>query len=77
MKKRCCRAEQSLRAGAALAAGALLADGLLSGCATSAAADGRTVVRIWSWLTGMDKYVAAFNAAQRHVHVELSVIAAV
>jgi multiple sugar transport system substrate-binding protein len=64
----------ALRAGAALAAGGLLADGLLGGCATSAAADGRTVVRIWSWLTGMDKYIAAFNAAQRHVHVELSVI---
>ncbi len=58
-----------LRAGAALAAG-----GLVGGCASSAAADGRTVVRIWSWLTGMDKYIAAFNAAQREVRVELSVI---
>jgi multiple sugar transport system substrate-binding protein len=59
-----------LRAGAAAAAGALA-----GGCATSAAADGRTVVSVWSWLTGMDKYVAAFNAAQRNVRVELSVIA--
>ncbi|ASO22028.1 multiple sugar transport system substrate-binding protein [Actinoalloteichus hoggarensis] len=50
---------------------------LLAGCATSTSAPpGATTVRLWSWLTGMDRYVAAFNAAQREVHVELSVLAA-
>ncbi|RKN37073.1 ABC transporter substrate-binding protein [Streptomyces hoynatensis] len=58
---------------AALAAGGAT---LLSGCSSRTTASGATRVRIWSWMTGMDKYVAAFNAAQREVHVELSVIAA-
>jgi multiple sugar transport system substrate-binding protein len=63
-----------LRTAAAVAAGGLLADGSLGGCASAAGADGRTVVTVWSWLTGMDKYIAAFNASQRDVHVQLSVI---
>ncbi|MGW5735176.1 MULTISPECIES: ABC transporter substrate-binding protein [Streptomyces] len=53
---------------------ALLAGGALTSC--SSRSSGATRVRLWSWLTGMDQYVAAFNAAQRAVHVELSVIAA-
>ncbi|AUS78156.1 ABC transporter substrate-binding protein [Actinoalloteichus sp. AHMU CJ021] len=62
---------------ATLGAAALGAGGAtLSGCSSSTTASGATRVRIWSWLTGMDRYVAAFNAAQREVHVELSVIAA-
>ncbi|MFJ8912981.1 ABC transporter substrate-binding protein [Amycolatopsis sp. NPDC102389] len=61
-----------LRTSAGLGA-ALLTGGALAGCASPAS--GATRVRLWSWLTGMDKYVAAFNAAQREVHVELSVIA--
>jgi multiple sugar transport system substrate-binding protein len=60
-----------LRAGA----GALAA-GLLAGCGGARTASGATLVTIWTWLTGMDKYVAAFNAAQSAVEVELSVIAA-
>lgn len=64
-----------LRAALALAppAGGPLA---LAGCSASAAPPGATRVRVWSWLTGMDRYVAAFNAARRDVFVELSVIAA-
>ncbi|MEO6086046.1 MAG: extracellular solute-binding protein [Umezawaea sp.] len=58
------------------AAAAFGAAALTSGCSSSAAPAGATRVRIWSWLTGMDKYVAAFNASQRDVFVELSVIAA-
>ncbi|MHA6624847.1 ABC transporter substrate-binding protein [Pseudonocardia sichuanensis] len=58
----------------AATAGAAAA-GLLGGCGGTAIPSGATRVTIWSWLTGMDKYVAAFNAAQRDVHVELSVIA--
>jgi multiple sugar transport system substrate-binding protein len=57
---------------AALAAGGTV----LSGCSSDSAAPGATTVHIWSWLTGMDSYVAAFNEAQRDVHVDLSVIAA-
>ncbi|MDT0346339.1 ABC transporter substrate-binding protein [Streptomyces litchfieldiae] len=57
---------------AALAAGG----SALAGCSSDTTASGATKVRIWSWLTGMDQYVAAFNEAQREVHVELSVIAA-
>ncbi|WP_329047722.1 extracellular solute-binding protein [Amycolatopsis sp. NBC_01488] len=53
----------------------LAAAGLLGGCASPTTASGATRVRIWSWLTGMDKYVAAFNAAQHEVAVELNVIA--
>ncbi|WP_263164435.1 ABC transporter substrate-binding protein [Streptomyces sp. SCSIO ZS0520] len=53
---------------------AALAGGALTGC--SRRSSGATRVRLWSWLTGMDQYVAAFNAAQRTVRVELSVIAA-
>lgn len=53
---------------------ALLTGGALSGCVN--ASSGATRVRLWSWLTGMDQYVDAFNSAQREVHVELSVIAA-
>ena len=52
----------------------LLTGGALSGCANRSS--GTTRVRMWSWLTGMDRYVAAFNSTQRDVHVELSVIAA-
>ncbi len=55
---------------------ALAAGGLLGGCAPSTTtASGATRVRVWSWLTGMDKYVAGFNAAHPDVSVELSVIA--
>ncbi|MFF0740388.1 extracellular solute-binding protein [Streptomyces sp. NPDC004111] len=61
-----------LRAASGLGAAALTG-GALTGC--SARASGATPVRLWSWLTGMDQYVAAFNAAQRDVHVELSMIA--
>ncbi|MFE5258750.1 ABC transporter substrate-binding protein [Streptomyces coelicoflavus] len=53
---------------------ALLAGGALTSC--SSRTSGATRVRLWSWLTGMDQYVAAFNSSQRDVHVELSVIAA-
>src|SRR5690606_7281084 len=61
---------------ASAGAAALAAGGTgLAGC-SSQAASGATTVRIWSWMTGMDQYVAAFNAAQRDIHVELSVIAA-
>ncbi|MEV8320195.1 sugar ABC transporter substrate-binding protein [Streptomyces sp. NPDC059900] len=63
-----------LRTSAGLGTSALLADGTLTGC--SGRPSGATQVRVWSWLTGMDQYVAAFNSAQRDVHVELSVIAA-
>lgn len=56
---------------AALAAGGTA----LAGCSSRTTASGATRVTIWSWLTGMDQYVAAFNAAQRDVHVELNVIA--
>ncbi|NUT49963.1 MAG: extracellular solute-binding protein [Saccharothrix sp.] len=55
---------------------ALGAAGLVGGCTATAAPPGATPVTIWSWLTGMDKYVAAFNASQRDVFVELRVIAA-
>ncbi|UED82822.1 ABC transporter substrate-binding protein [Streptomyces profundus] len=48
----------------------------LAGCASSTTASGATRVTLWSWMTGMDQYVAAFNTAQDEVHVELSVIAA-
>ncbi|MCT2593529.1 extracellular solute-binding protein [Streptomyces sp. N2-109] len=64
-----------LRTSGALGAGAL-AGGTLSGCTVFQGDSEGTTVRIWSWLTGMDKYVAAFNASQRSIHVELSVIAA-
>ncbi|WP_129843320.1 extracellular solute-binding protein [Streptomyces sp. RFCAC02] len=57
---------------AALAAGGTA----LTGCSSSTTASGATRVTIWSWMTGMDRYVAAFNAAQDDVRVELSVIAA-
>lgn len=61
-----------------LGAAALAAGGTaLAGCGSSSStASGATRVSVWSWMTGMDQYVAAFNAAQREVHVELSVIAA-
>lgn len=60
----------------AVAVGAATATGgLLAGCGSNAAPPGVPTVRIWSWLTGMDSYVAAFNAAQDDVFVELSVIA--
>ncbi|GAB2596649.1 sugar ABC transporter substrate-binding protein [Streptomyces capparidis] len=58
----------------ALGAAAAATTGALSGC--SGDSSGRTTVRLWSWLTGMDKYVAAFNSAQREIHVEFNVIAA-
>ncbi|MEV8064827.1 extracellular solute-binding protein [Streptomyces sp. NPDC085995] len=61
-----------LRASAALGAAAVTT-GALTGCSSSAS--GPTKVTVWSWLTGMDKYVAAFNAAHRDIRVELSVIA--
>lgn len=48
----------------------------LAGCSSSTTASGATRVTLWSWMTGMDSYVAAFNAAQDEVQVELSVIAA-
>src|ERR1051325_11142699 len=54
----------------------LAAGGLLGGCASTTTASGATRVTIWSWLTGMDKYVAAFNAAHPDISVELNVIAA-
>ena len=56
---------------AAVAAGA---GGVATGC--TAAPAGTARVRVWTWLTGMNSYVAAFNAAQREVFVELNVIAA-
>lgn len=61
-----------LSASAGVAAG-----GLLGGCASSSTttASGAARVRVWSWLTGMDKYVAGFNAAHPDVSVELNVIA--
>ncbi|MBP2327961.1 multiple sugar transport system substrate-binding protein [Kibdelosporangium banguiense] len=55
---------------------AMGAAGLAGGCSSSAAPPGATRVRLWSWLTGMDRYVAAFNGAQRDVFVELRTIAA-
>ncbi|RKN04733.1 ABC transporter substrate-binding protein [Streptomyces radicis] len=62
---------------ASAGAAALAAGGVgLTGCSSSTTASGATRVTLWSWLTGMDQYVAAFNAAQDDVHVELSVIAA-
>ncbi len=77
MARRPPRPEWSRRAFlAAAATGAATGAVTLAGCASSAAPAGATTVRIWSWMTGMDQYVAAFNAAQREVHVELSVIAA-
>ncbi|UCM91195.1 ABC transporter substrate-binding protein [Streptomyces marincola] len=60
-------------AGTAALAGAA---GALTGCSSGTTASGATRVQVWSWMTGMDQYVAAFNAAQREVHVDLSVIAA-
>ncbi|MEU7044010.1 extracellular solute-binding protein [Streptomyces varsoviensis] len=62
-----------LRAASGLGAGAL-AGGALTGCSQRSSSAAR--VRIWSWLSGMDQYVAAFNSAQRDVHVQLSSIAA-
>lgn len=62
-----------LRTSAGLGA-ALLAGGTLTGC--SGRTSGTVRVRMWSWLTGMDRYVAAFNSSQRDVRVDLSVIAA-
>ncbi|WP_049575901.1 ABC transporter substrate-binding protein [Streptomyces sp. SBT349] len=64
-----------LRASAGAAAFAAGGAGL-TGCSSSTTASGATRVTLWSWMTGMDQYVAAFNAAQDDVHVELSVIAA-
>ncbi|NYI07323.1 ABC transporter substrate-binding protein [Allostreptomyces psammosilenae] len=64
-----------LRATAGASAAALLT-GALTGCARPASASRPVTVRIWSWLTGMDRYVAAFNESQSDVRVELSVIAA-
>jgi|SRR5438067_149491 len=58
-----------------LASAAATAAATVTGCASTTTASGATRVRIWSWLTGMDKYVAAFNAAQHEVFVELNVIA--
>jgi multiple sugar transport system substrate-binding protein len=49
---------------------------LVGGCSSTAAPPGATRVRMWSWLTGMDRYAAAFNAGQRDVFVELRSIAA-
>ena len=71
------RTRWSRRSAAATSSGlgaTLLTGGALSGCANRSS--GTTRVRMWSWLTGMDRYVAAFNSTQRDVHVELSVIAA-
>ncbi|GAA2564396.1 MULTISPECIES: ABC transporter substrate-binding protein [Streptomyces] len=61
-----------LRASAGL--GAALTAGVASGCSSSPS--GATRVTVWSWLTGMDKYVAAFNKTHKDIQVELSVIAA-
>ncbi|WP_433555530.1 ABC transporter substrate-binding protein [Pseudonocardia xinjiangensis] len=59
------------------AAAGAVTGGLLAGCGGGTrAATGATHVTIWAWLTGMDRYVAAFNAVQSQVYVELSVIAA-
>jgi multiple sugar transport system substrate-binding protein len=55
---------------------ALGAAGLIGGCSFAAAPPGATWVRMWTWLTGMDRYVAAFNAVQKDVFVELRSIAA-
>ncbi|CAM5544164.1 ABC transporter substrate-binding protein [Streptomyces spiroverticillatus] len=68
------RSRRSLLRAASGLGVAALAGGTLTGCSQSSS--GATRVRLWSWLTGMDQYVAAFNASQRDVHVELSVIAA-
>lgn len=56
-------------------AGLTAAGAAASACGSSVAGQG-TRVRIWSWLTGMNKYVDAFNNSQSDIHVELSVIAA-
>ena len=54
----------------------LAAGGLLGACGSSTTtASGATRVSVWSWLTGMDKYVAAFHAAHPDISVELNVIA--
>jgi multiple sugar transport system substrate-binding protein len=63
-----------LRGGVTLGA-ALLGGALLSRDPTSGAPRGATTVRMWAWASGMNRYVAAFNAAQRDVYVELSPIA--
>src|SRR5687767_7334436 len=55
---------------------ALGAAGLTGGCSSAVAPPGAASVRVWSWLTGMDRYVAAFNSAQKDVFVELRTIAA-
>lgn len=55
---------------------ALATTPLVAACATPGAAPGATTVTLWSWMTGMDKYVAAFNASQREVFVDLRRIAA-
>ncbi len=60
---------------AVAATAAATAAATVTGCASRTTASGATTVRIWSWLTGMSKYVAAFNAAQNEVFVELNVIA--
>ncbi|MDT0268824.1 extracellular solute-binding protein [Streptomyces sp. DSM 44915] len=70
-----CSRRALLRASAGAAAFAAGGAGL-AGCASGTTASGATRVTLWSWMTGMDAYVAAFNAAQDEVHVELSVIAA-
>ncbi|MFD8498087.1 ABC transporter substrate-binding protein [Amycolatopsis sp. NPDC059657] len=57
------------------ASAGITAGGLLGACGSPTTASGATRVRIWSWFTGMDKFVAAFNASQHEVSVELSVIA--
>ncbi|MBT0567068.1 ABC transporter substrate-binding protein [Williamsia sp. CHRR-6] len=66
---------RSFLRGGAMIGGALIAGNALSGCASTSAPGGARTVTLWSWLTGMNKYVAAFNASQTEVHVELSVIA--
>ncbi|WAP60186.1 ABC transporter substrate-binding protein [Streptomyces sp. S465] len=68
-----CSRRTVLRASAGLGAAAATA-GTLSGCSSSSSK--ATKVTVWSWLTGMDKYVAAFNKKYTDIHVELSVIAA-
>ncbi|MEU6819381.1 extracellular solute-binding protein [Streptomyces atriruber] len=73
-RSRTLRSRRSLlRASTGLGAAAVVG-GALTGC--SRRSSGATRVRLWSWLTGMDQYVAAFNATRRDIHVELSVIAA-
>ncbi|QFZ18210.1 ABC transporter substrate-binding protein [Saccharothrix syringae] len=55
---------------------ALAATPLVAACSAQGAPTGATTVEVWSWLTGMDRYAEAFNAAQREVFVEFRALEA-